>query len=184
MSGLYNNGKQALLSGAIALLTDDISAVLIDVGLYTVNYATDTFLSDIPIGARVGTSNHLASKTVSGGIFMAAPAIVASPTASRNVAAIALYKDTGTTTTSPLLLYLDSGAGLPVTTTGTSISLSWSASPTGIFSILSFGGPNWRVDINGNYQIQNADFPGRWHTIVVRGDNGLERIGIGVGVSP
>lgn len=182
MSFLYNKAKQKILEGGILLLSDSIRAVLVDSAQYTAN-ADHEFLSSVPSGSRVAISDPLLGKTVTNGTFNSQPAFVSSVPSGRNVGAIVLYKDTGNDATSPVILYLDAGSNLPFATSGAAISVSWSTGPAKIFSLMTFGGPNWRVNSYGEYQIQNSDFPGRWHTITIRGDNGSETISIGAGSS-
>ncbi len=63
MSALYNHGREAFLRGEIAWHTDAIMAQLIDTDSYTVNLASDEFLSDVPVGARIGSAVELTGKT-------------------------------------------------------------------------------------------------------------------------
>ena len=67
-TGLYDKGRESFLLGQIAWGTDAIKCVLLDTGVYTPNMATDQFLSDIPVGARVATSPNLAGKTSAAGV--------------------------------------------------------------------------------------------------------------------
>src|SRR5690348_12249808 len=115
-TALYDLGRQAFLEGTVAILTDNIKAVLVNIagGHYTVNLATDQFLSAIASGDRVATSGNLASKTSTAGVFDAADVTWSAVTGSA-CGAIVLYKDTGVAGTSPLIAYIDNATGLPVT---------------------------------------------------------------------
>jgi hypothetical protein len=129
---IYLPFKQLLLGGDIDLITDTIKVVLIDAADYTVSAAHD-FLDDVAAGARVGTPQTLASKTITNGTFDAAdvtfPSVTGDP-----CEAFLLYKDTGNEATSPLIYYADTGhTGLPVTPNGGDINLQFNAS--GIFTI-------------------------------------------------
>lgn len=133
-NGLYDKGREGILDGTISWPTDNIKAVLIDTALYTVNLATHQNLSDIPSGARVATSGNLASKTSTGGVADAAD-VTFLAVSGATVEAIALYKDTGTASTSRLIAYIDTGTGLPVTPNGGDITIQWSNTANRIFKL-------------------------------------------------
>src|SRR6201982_2486648 len=122
-NALYAKGKEGLLDGTYDWSASTIKAVLVTSG-YTVNLATDEFLSDIPGGAIVATSPAFTSKTQTGGVANAANATfsaVTGPTA----AYIVIYEDTGSSATSRLLAYMHTATGLPVTPNGGSITITW-----------------------------------------------------------
>ena len=131
---IYGTAKAAFLSGSVALLTDNIKAVLVDTGAYTANFTTDAFLSDIPGGARIATSANLASKSVALGVFDAAD-ITFTAVSGASCEALVLYKDTGVAGTSQLIGYFDSYTGLPVTPNGADITLTWDNGANKIFAL-------------------------------------------------
>lgn len=133
-NALYDKGRQKFLEGAIAWLTDTIKTVLIDAADYTVNLATHEFLSDVPSAARVGTPQTLGTKTSTNGVADAAD--VAIPTVSGDPSeAILLYKDTGVEGTSPLIAYIDTATGLPVTPGGGDINIVFDNGANKIFKL-------------------------------------------------
>jgi len=71
-NALYDNGRESFLRGEISWNSDDIKAILVDTGTYTVDLDAHQFLDDIPGGARVATSANLASKTTTDGVADAA----------------------------------------------------------------------------------------------------------------
>src|SRR5438094_347328 len=79
--------------------------------------ATDQFLSAIASGDRVATSGNLASKTSTAGVFNAAN-VTFTAVSGAACGALVLYKDTGAAGTSPLIAYIDTATGLPVTPNG------------------------------------------------------------------
>ena len=134
-SGLYEKGRQKFLEGGIAILTDNIKAVLVDVADYTVNLATHEFLSDIVLAGRVAISANLTGKTSTLGIFNANPTVFSAVTGDQSEAVV-LFKDTGTASTSPLILYVDSASsGLPVTPNGGDITLNFDTGTNKIFKL-------------------------------------------------
>jgi hypothetical protein len=116
--------KEALLQGLPnTALTGSVRVLLIDTGAYTQS-DTHTFLSDVAAPARISTSPALASKTYTLGVFDAADTSwtsVTGPTAE----AMYFYIDTGTESTSYLVLWCDSGTGLPVLPNGGNIDLQF-----------------------------------------------------------
>jgi hypothetical protein len=137
-NALYDKGRQKFLQADIDWLVDDIKAVLVNVSgagtLYTPNLATDEFLSDIPAGARVATSSNLATKTATAGVADADD--VAFTTVSGATSeALVLYKDTGVAATSPLIAYIDSATGLPITPNGGNINVVWDNGSSKIFKL-------------------------------------------------
>lgn len=123
----YPEAKDAILSGSIDLLNDDIRVVLVDLADYTYNAAHD-FLDDVPVAARVSTSPALANKTVSAGVFDADDTTFSAVSGDVSEALI-VYKHTGVDGTAQLIAFLDTGVtGLPVTPNGGDINVAWNAS--------------------------------------------------------
>lgn len=106
--------------GGVDFLADNIKAVLVSSD-YSYD-AADEFHSDLT--GILATSANLTGKTVSAdGIYDADSVIFAAVTGT--VAAVVLYKDTGISATSPLILYIDDIDGLPGALTDTDVNLSW-----------------------------------------------------------
>lgn len=131
-NALYDKGRDAFLNGAINWGSDTIKVALVDTGTYTVNLSTHQFFSDL--SGVVGTPGSLASKTSSAGVADAAD-LTFSAVTGVSVEALVIYKDTGTTTTSPLIAYIDSATGLPVTPNGGDISITWDNGSNKIFKL-------------------------------------------------
>lgn len=133
-NALYDLGREAFLTGSISWTSDDIKVVLVDTNDYTVNLTTHQYLSDIAVGARVATSSNLSSKTATLGVADAADVTFADVTGDQSEA-IVIYKDTGTASTSPLLAYIDTSTGLPITPNGADIIITWSNGSNKIFKL-------------------------------------------------
>ncbi len=133
-SGLYAKTKKLMLDGGLNMLSHDIKALLVDTAYYTVNLGTHGNLSDVPVGARVATSGNLASKSTTDGVFSAADVTFSAVTGA-SVEAIIIYRDTGTASTSPLIAYIDTGSGLPVTPNGGDIVVRWDTGANKIFKL-------------------------------------------------
>ena len=113
-NAMYGKGREAFGNGSINWASDDIRAILIDTSAYTVNIDVHQYLSDIPGGARVGTAVALAGKTNTLGVMDCNDFSFTGLTSAPSIEALVVYKHTGTESTSPLLLYIDTATGLPV----------------------------------------------------------------------
>lgn len=133
-NALYDTGRAAFLNADVDWLVDNIKCVLIDVADYTVNLATDDFLDDIPVAARVATSGNLASKTSTAGVADAADVTFTAVTGDVSEALV-IYKDTGTAATSQLIAYIDTATGLPVTPNGADVLVTWDNGANKIFKL-------------------------------------------------
>ena len=134
-NGLYDAARAAFLNADIDWTADDIRAILIDTGTYTVNLSTHDFLDDIPGGARVATSSALSGKTSAAGVADAND-VTFSAVSGATVEAVVLYKHTGTESTSNLIAYMDTGmTGLPVTPNGGDITVQWANTSNRIFKL-------------------------------------------------
>ena len=131
---IYPKAKEAFLSGSIDLSSDTIKCILIDTDDYTYN-AADDYLNDVPAGARVGTAQTLASKTVTNGVFDAADVTFSTVTGDQSEAVL-IYKDTGVEATSNLIALLDTAQnGLPITPNGGDIDVAWDSGASKIFAL-------------------------------------------------
>jgi hypothetical protein len=133
-NALYDKGREAFLSGTISWSSDNIKVVLTDAADYTVNLATHQFLSDVASGGRVATSGNLASKTVTAGVADAADVTFSAVTGDQSECLV-IYKDTGSAATSPLIAYIDTATGLPVTPNGADITVTWDNGSNKIFKL-------------------------------------------------
>lgn len=133
-NALYDKGREAFLSGTISWSSDNIKTVLVDAADYTVNLSTHQFLSDVASGGRVATSGNLASKTVTAGVADAADVTFTAVTGDQSEALV-IYKDTGSAATSPLIAYIDTATGLPVTPNGADITVTWDNGSNKIFKL-------------------------------------------------
>lgn len=131
---LYDLGREGFLGGDIDWDANVIKAVLVDEGQYSVNLATHQFLSDIAAGARIAISPALANKTKTAGVADADDVTLAA-VSGVSVEAVVLFVDTGTTTTSRLIAYINEGTNLPVTPNGGDIIIQWDSGANRIFKL-------------------------------------------------
>ena len=131
---LYDKARQRFLEAQLNMLTDTIKCVLVDTGAYTANFTTHEFLADIPVSARITTPVTLTSKTTAGGAFDAADVTFTSVSGA-SIETIIIYADTGTESTSPLIAYIDTATGLPITPNGGDIIVTWDNGANKIFKV-------------------------------------------------
>lgn len=128
----YPKGAQKVLSAAINFSTDTIKAALVPSAY--VYSDTHEFQSDL--GAVVGVPVALANKAVAGGVFDADDISFGALAAGSTVKAIALFKDTGSAATSPLIAYYDVVTGFPFATNGGEVGIPWSDGAAKILSLV------------------------------------------------
>lgn len=133
-SALYPSYKESCLSYSPStdLDTDTIKVALIDTGT-TAYSSAHNFFDDVS-GASIGTPQTLGSKTVTGGVFDAADSTFTAVTGA-TVEALIIYKDTGSAATSPLIAFIDTGTGFPVTPNGGNIVVTWDNGANKIFAL-------------------------------------------------
>lgn len=124
-NAFYALGLDAFLAGAIDIGSDTIKVSLVSNG-YSPALSTDQFYNVISGGNIVSAGVALSSKTTSGGTFSAGNTVWTSVTGS-TVVYVPVYKDTGTTSTSPLIALFDSGTGIPLSPTGGDVTAAWSS---------------------------------------------------------
>ncbi|WP_338891687.1 hypothetical protein [Aeromonas rivipollensis] len=131
-NALYDKGREKFLTGAINASADTLKCALIK-DTYAPTLGSDEFFSTLSSHV-VGTPQTLTSKTVTGGVLDAADVTFSAvPTAA--VKYCAIYKDTGSAATSPLIALFDSAAGLPVSTNGGDIIIAWDPGANKIFKL-------------------------------------------------
>lgn len=132
-NALYDFGRENFLSGQINWLTDNIKVSLIDTDDYTIDLQNHEFFSSIPSAAIIATAT-LENKTSDAGIADADDILFTSVVG--DVAeALVIWKDTGLSTTSPLIAYMDAASGLPIVPNGGDITIQWDNGTNRIFKL-------------------------------------------------
>ena len=124
-NSMYGLGREAFLAGAIDALTDTLAISLVS-SSYTPNLSTDQYYSIISGGAIIAGPVTLTSVTGSLGTLSAANTVFTSVSGSA-ASYVVLFKNTGTSSTSPLIGLIDTATGLPVTPNGGNITVAWSS---------------------------------------------------------
>lgn len=133
-NALYDKARERFLTGQFNWSTDTIKAVLVDTGAYTVSLTAHEFLSDIASSSRISSSGAFTGKTTAGGAADAND-ITFSSVAGASIEAIVLYSDSGTEATSPLIAFIDTATGLPITPNGGDIIVTWDNGVNRIFKL-------------------------------------------------
>ena len=133
-NALYDKARERFLTGQFNWSTDSIKSVLVDTGAYTVSLTSHEFLSDISSSARISTSGAFTGKTTNGGAADAND-ITFSSVSGPSIEAIVIYADTGTEATSPLIAFIDTATGLPITPNGGDIIVTWDNGANKIFKL-------------------------------------------------
>lgn len=126
-NAVYPKFKEALIDASSNVDINDgtVKVALVDTGTYTYSSAHD-FYDDV--SGVVGTPQTIANTTVTNGLFDGDDVTFSAVTGA-TVEALIIYIDTGSSATSRLVAYIDTGVtGLPVTPNGGDIIISWHAS--------------------------------------------------------
>ena len=134
---LYDSARAAFAKGEIDWINDDIRVVLCDVGY--VFSAAHASMADIALGDRVPASSTGVALTTqaveTNGAVNADDATFTSVTGDQ-VKSIVLYKYVDATPANcPLIAYLDSATGLPITPNGGDIIITWDNGTNKIFRL-------------------------------------------------
>lgn len=132
-NALYDKGREAFLNGSISWLSDNIKICLVTSG-YSPSLSSDQFLSAVGGGNIVATSGNLTTKTDTAGVADADDVTFTALTGS-TVTYIVCYKDSGFSSTSPLIFIDDTVTGLPLTPSGADVTVSWSNGSSKIFKL-------------------------------------------------
>ena len=143
-NAMYGLGREAFLEGAIDALTDTLAVSLVT-SAYAANLSTDQFYNIISGGAIVAGPVTLTSVVGSLGTLGAANAIFSSVSGTA-CSQVVLFKNTGTSSTSPLIGNINVATGLPVTPNGGNITVAWAGGVIfTLFEGLAEDEKDWRV---------------------------------------
>jgi hypothetical protein len=127
MNVLYDKGRQGFLDGLISWTSNVIKAVLVDTASYTVNLATDQYLSIIPGGAKLATSSAFTNKTSVAGAADADDLLFPAVMGGSTARAVVIYQDTGDPATSRLIAFENVANTLPLATSGSDVLIEWAS---------------------------------------------------------
>jgi len=122
---LYPKGKEAILSGEITWGGggDTFKVALVDTGVYTYSAAHD-YHDDL--SGVIATSDALTALTNTSGQCDAANVNFTS-VSGESIEALVIFKETGVSSTSRLIAYIDTGTGLPFSPNSGEVDITWGA---------------------------------------------------------
>lgn len=115
-NALYDAGRSKFLSGDLDWDAHNIKMVLTDHGGATPNVSVHDFRDDISAGT-IATSGNFTTKTTTAGVADMDDVTFTAVTGA-SVESCTSYRDVGTAATDPLIAYVDTATGLPVTPSG------------------------------------------------------------------
>jgi hypothetical protein len=138
-NALFTSYKVNMLGGGtrVDIDADTISAIFVDHADDTPAPATDDFMDDILAAGQVpgfASGPALASKTTTGGVFDAADTVFTALSGDQSESLV-LFKNTGTDTTSDLMVFIDTATGLPLTPNGGDVTVVWDSGANKIFAL-------------------------------------------------
>lgn len=131
---LYDAARQRFLEAQINWMTDTVKVILVSTSAYTAQVGVHQYLSDVASSARIAGPVTLTSKATTGGAADAADCTFVS-VSGNSIGAIIIYVDTGVESTSPLIAYIDTATGLPITPNGGDIIVTWDNGTNKIFKV-------------------------------------------------
>jgi len=131
---LYDKARERFLRGQINWDTDTVKVNLVDKNVYTPNFTTHEYLSDVSGSAIIAAGVTLTGKASTAGAADANDVTFTAVSGAESEALI-IYKDTGDPATSPLIALIDSATGLPITPNGGDIIVVWDNGANKIFKL-------------------------------------------------
>lgn len=133
-NNLFDSARQRFLEAQINWMTDTVKVILVT-SAYVVNTSAHQYLSDISGSARATSPVTLTSKSTTGGAADGADCTFTAVSGSTPITSITIYIDTGSESTSPLIAYIDTATGLPITPNGGDIIVTWDNGVNRIFRV-------------------------------------------------
>lgn len=123
-NALYTLGKQGLLNATFDLDGDAIKLALVS-SSYSPDLTTHEFWSSVNANV-IGTPMAMSGITITDGVFNSSSVTFTAVAGGSTVRYFAIYKDTGSAATSPLLVLIDTTTGvtLPFSTNGGDITFT------------------------------------------------------------
>jgi hypothetical protein len=111
-NAVYSRAKQAFLEGDLDLTGQELKVLFVNKSLYTPNFSTNQYVSDIPSSAIVFRTSNIVDTTAQNGIFDAADILI-DPYPGTGFGAIVVYQVGSSDTNSRLIFFIDESEGLP-----------------------------------------------------------------------
>ena len=141
---LYDGARRRFAQGDIDWENDTFKVVLVDTGAYTPNFSVHEYLDTIGTPARdfgdSGAGGVVLERVLSTPIqpngALDGDDCTFSNVSGATIEAVVIYKDVGgVAANSPLIAYLDTATGLPITPNGGDIIVTWDNGVNRIFRL-------------------------------------------------
>lgn len=136
-NALYDSCRGAFLRGELDWVNNTFKVVLIDIANYSVTLSGHTSFADVSGSAIVGTAVTLTNTTVQTNGAADADDITFVSVGGASIEALVIYKDDGSGIAAnfPLIAYIDTATGLPITPNGGDIIVTWDNGTNRIFRL-------------------------------------------------
>lgn len=146
-NGLYDNGRNRFARGDLqwkATGGHTIRCFLVRSSGYTPDLVNHEFISDVPTGARVGNNGNTARANApqltlldpSAGVCDANDITFTAVPSGAACQYLVIFRDDGSAdASSPLIAFIDTATGLPVTPNGANINIEWDNGANKIFKL-------------------------------------------------
>ncbi len=131
---LFDTARKRFLEGGFNWNDDTIRVILVDTAAYTPNTAMHEWLSDISGSAIIAGPVTLTGKSTTGGAADGNDVTFTSVSGA-SIEAIVIYKQGADAASSPLIAYIDTATGLPITPNGGDIIVTWDNGANKIFRV-------------------------------------------------
>lgn len=134
-NALYNSARSGFLSGAYDWANDTFGVVLVDSNDYAVNLETHQTMSDVTAVSRVSSLVTLTNTSIQTNGAADADDVTFVAVSGDSIEALILYKDGVDDANRPLIAYIDTATGLPITPNGGDIIVTWDNGTNRIFRL-------------------------------------------------
>jgi hypothetical protein len=134
-NALYDSARAAFLRGQINWENDVFHVILVDTAVYTVNLSANSVLGDIPVGSRITSSVGLTANSVQSNGAADADDVTFTAVSGDSIETLVIYKFVTNDADSPLIAYIDTATGLPITPNGGDIIVTWDNGTNRIFRL-------------------------------------------------
>ncbi len=132
-NALYDSCRKGFLDGDFDWVANTHYVYLIDTGAYTYSAAHD-FFDDVAGGAVIAGPATLSGKTSTGGSADATD-VTFSAVSGVSIEAILITQFVTVASDSPVMVYIDTATGLPITPNGGDIIVTWDNGTNKIFRV-------------------------------------------------
>lgn len=130
---MYGKCRDSFLNAGLNWTSSNIALMFVTTS-YTPSYNVDQYVSDVTGGAIIATSGNFSGNVSTLGTATASNETVSSVSGAQ-FAYVTIFKQTGTTSTSQLIINIDTATGLPCTPNGGNIVVQWDTGTNKIFTL-------------------------------------------------